>query len=729
MPEQVALAVTKLDEEYRQAKRRESSVDFADLGERVIELLEADAVLRERIAGQFDHLLMDELQDTNRLQWNLVELLRRPNAFFAVGDINQSIYGFRHADRKVFEGYRVELREKGQEIDELRENYRSRPEILSSVGRVLDGAAGVERRELVAIREASGVAVECLGGTGERALEMEAELVVGRIAAWKAAEGRRWGQFAILVRALKSAEPFERELEKRGIPFLVSGGRKFMETREARDLLGLLAALANPLDEIATAGVLRGPLGGWSDEELLRAGPEGRLQEFEKMFGRARRLAGFTPPDQLLAAALDECGYLGGLTDRGRANLDKLLGWVRREHRRRPRPLAELLEDLEALRSAQAEAEAPPQQAADAVNIMTIHAAKGLEYPVVFVSALHRKSPSRSPVLLFSKELGLGVKWRNPATGEGLKDAAHEVMNERLKKEESEEEHRLLYVAMTRAEDRLVVSFARLSRSSPLQKLAMAGIPETTSKVEAPLAAPATPVAERPAEMLMEAPRVSGQYDSSVSVTDVALFAACPRKYFLARYVGLQPEPTGPGTGAIELGLEVHAALAGQGTESEEARELVQRFGNGALGKRIARADRVEREFDFLLSIEDVVVRGQIDAWFEEGGELVLLDYKTDRDESGVEDYALQLRLYALALERYAGRIPDRALLSFLKSGNELQINLDRKGLEDARRKVQELAAAQDRLEFPLKVGEQCRRCWFYGGDCPAKLEDDLPRR
>lgn len=728
LPELLREAVARLDRNYRESKRAEAAADFADLGERVIELLETDGALRERTAARFEHVLMDELQDTNRLQWRLVELLRRPGRFFAVGDINQSIYGFRHADKTVFEEYRAELLAKGQVIDTLRENYRSRVEILKRVETALAGTAGVEGRELAAKREAdplTGPLTELLAAEGEPSSGAEAELVAARIADWKVREKRRWGSFAILVRALASAEPFEEALERRGIPFLVSGGRTFLEARETRDVVGLLAALVNPLDEIATAGVLRGPFVGWTDEQLLRAAPEGRLEAFEKMFGHARRLAGFIPPDQMLASILDERGYLGPLTDRARANIDKLLAWIRRAHCARPRPLAELLEDLEALREAQGEPEAPPQQASDAVNIMTIHAAKGLEFPVVFVSALHRRGKQSSPVLLFSKERGLGAKWRNPASGEALKDAIHSELSERLKEAESAEEERLVYVAMTRAEDRLVLSYTRGKRQHDLLKRLAAAFPEGSGSVSSTEeTVRVSEAAAPPTEVLLEAPAISGQYDSSAAVTDVALFAACPRKYFLGRYVGLEPRLATPGTGAIELGLEVHKALAGGATESEQARELVQRFRESELGRRIERADRVEREFDFLLAVEDVVLRGQIDAWFEEAGELVLLDYKTDRDESGAAEYALQLRLYAMALERYAGRLPQRAALCFLRSGMVLDVSLRQKDLDEARRSVSALAAAQNRLDFPLRVGMQCRRCWFHGGMCPAKLEE-----
>ena len=227
---------------------------------------------------------------------------------------------------------------------------------------------------------------------------------------------------AVLVRTLSSTAPFERAFDRLNIPFLLTGGRTFLEARETRDLLALLAALVNPLDEIPLIGVLRGPLVGLSDHQIFQMGREGWRAEFEKRFGRVRELAGFIAPDRLIAMALDQCGYTRGLADRSRANVEKLLAWLRREFRDRPRPLAELLEDLEALRWTQSVAEAPPPEAGDVVRMMTIHAAKGLEFPVVFVSALHRGPDRRKPVIAVSRDAGLGVKWRNPVTGQGHSD-------------------------------------------------------------------------------------------------------------------------------------------------------------------------------------------------------------------------------------------------------------------------------------------------------------------
>jgi len=710
--------IARLEARYREKKREIAGADFADLEEETIRLLESDETIRRATVGRFDEILMDELQDTNRLQWRLVNLIRR--RMFAVGDVNQSIFGFRHAEPAVFHEYRSTLAAAVGEIDELYENHRSYSEILTAVSRMLDGAPGIEPRALAAER-GPGPAVERYVGLGERGEEVEAALVATRIADLRASESREFRDFAVLVRALRAVDPFERAFDRFGIPFLVSGGRTFLEAREIRDVMALLAALVNPLDEIALIGVLRSPLVGMSDEEIFRIGREKWRDKFAELFGRLRKMADFFPPDLLLARALDECGYTAGISERGRANLEKFLGWVRRESRPQPRTLAELLEDAEALRAQQAEAEAPPPDAANVVRVMTIHAAKGLEFPVVFVSALHRRPDSRKPVIAFSAASGLGAKWRNPETGTGQSDAAHMRYVEEAKRKEEEEENRLLYVAMTRAEDRLILSHAERKGASVWVKMAEA-VPVTVATARSP--EPASSIAMRldsAAEKLYDRPSITGQYDATVAVTAIAAFQACPRRYFLSTLA--ERQVTG-GDGGIETGLAVHRILAGETIDAAEAQALAARFEASELGLRAARADRVEREFDFMLHVDDVILRGQIDLWFEESGELVLVDYKTDRDQSRTGQYALQLRLYALALERYAGRLPDRAVLYYLRADRAVEAGLSASELAQARAAVEAFRQAQDRLEFPMRVSEKCGRCEFVGGLCPARTEE-----
>ena len=666
-------AVTRLDRTYRRKKRNQSALDFADLEEDSIRLLETNYFIREATRARFDQILMDELQDTNRLQWRLLNLIRTPDAFFAVGDINQSIYGFRHADPDVFKEYRRGLEQSGAIIDDLRENHRSRQTILDAVVNVLDGQQGIESRPLIAAKTfpvAAGPTVERLVGEGE---DVEASLVAERIREL----GYDFKHVAILVRSLNALDPFTRALDRFNIPFVITGGRTFLEAREIRDLRAFLAALVNPLDEVSLIGVLRSPIVGLSDDEIFRIGKDGWQRLFETRYGHLRKQAGFISPDRLLPIQPD-------LTPRARANVDKLCSWLRREHRTRPRPLAEILDDLEYL----SESEASPPEAGNVVQLMSIHSAKGLEFKVVFVSALQRPPDKTTPVIAFAN--GIGAKWRNPATGESQPDTAYAALKQERKLREESEENRLLYVAMTRAEERLFLTYTKGKNSRGWQKL-------VESTVAAELASNT---------VIAAPPRISGQHDSTIAVTSISLFDACPRKYFLSKYIGLEL----PTSEAMSVGSEVHKILAGGTSKLLEAQELAARF---------PMPEGAKHEFDFMFAIEDVVLRGQIDLWYEQDGELVLVDFKTDWEEQP-ERYALQLRFYALALEHYLGRLPDRAVLFYLRSGRAVEISLSLDDLKRAKAILNELLDAQKTMIFPLKEGEHCFRCEFYKGACPA---------
>jgi RecB family exonuclease len=156
-----------------------------------------------------------------------------------------------------------------------------------------------------------------------------------------------------------------------------------------------------------------------------------------------------------------------------------------------------------------------------------------------------------------------------------------------------------------------------------------------------------------------------------------------------------------------------------------EAVRLAEVFRQSPLGRRVAQATRVEREFDFLMSIEDLVIRGQIDLWFEEGDQLTIVDYKTDAVTAAearqrAQDYDVQLKLYGLAVERVAGRPPDHAWLHFLRPDKAIEVDLAPSLLGSPQQIVREFQEAQSKLEFPMNIGEHCRRCQFYKDLCPA---------
>jgi CRISPR/Cas system-associated exonuclease Cas4 (RecB family) len=202
----------------------------------------------------------------------------------------------------------------------------------------------------------------------------------------------------------------------------------------------------------------------------------------------------------------------------------------------------------------------------------------------------------------------------------------------------------------------------------------------------------------------------------------------------LSHYLGFEGKPrTTPGSGgddaltASELGTQVHHLLAGMPVDDPDpqAVRLADSFRKSPLGRRVERATHVEREFDFLMAIDDLVVRGQIDLWFEEGGELAIVDYKTDavqgpEVQQRAREYELQIKLYAMALERMTGRAPDRAFLHFLKPNAVVEVDLTPSLIDSPEQTVRDFMDAQEKLEFPLREGEQCMPCPFYKDLCPA---------
>jgi CRISPR/Cas system-associated exonuclease Cas4 (RecB family) len=237
-----------------------------------------------------------------------------------------------------------------------------------------------------------------------------------------------------------------------------------------------------------------------------------------------------------------------------------------------------------------------------------------------------------------------------------------------------------------------------------------------------------------PAATWLDAPAVREQQDTNATVTALVEFARCPRRYYLGHYLGFDGRSRrvaesgeDEGLPASDLGTQVHELLAGAAVADadDEALRLADNFRNSALGRRAATAARAEREFDFLMAVDDLVIRGQVDLWFEEGGELVIVDYKTDainlaEAHRRAQDYALQLRLYAMAVEQLTGRAADRAYLCFLRPNATVEIDLAPSLIESPSEVVREFQEAQDSLQFPLNEGERCHGCPFFRDLCPA---------
>jgi ATP-dependent helicase/nuclease subunit A len=454
---------------FQDRKLGQSAVDFQDLESLTIGLLETNPALAERLRARYDQILMDEVQDTNPPQWRLMKLLRRPGRFFAVGDINQAIYGFRHARPEGFRELRAEVLAAGGVVDQLRENFRSRPPILECAEYLVGDAAGIEPPQLVAARQFADTApaVERFQ-VDEGQFAEEAARAAARAADFYA-EGFAWRDIAMLFRTMARIGFFEEALTQRGIPYRVSGGQTFYQQPEVADLLAWLRLLADPGDAIALVTVVRSRLGQMADWPLpLLVEPGGspsvilRDSALWRHLDEQRMRIPAAPPDLLIAETLDRTRYWDHLTPPAAANVEKLLRLIRDEWSRYPRALRLLVDHFERRRLIAVEANAPSSGSPDAVSLMTMHAAKGLEFPVVFLPALDLRGQNDAHDLMYSAEYGLGGKWR--VEGDSRRDRAVGAMVAAASERDKQEANRLLFVAVTRAERRLVLSCAAGAR-------------------------------------------------------------------------------------------------------------------------------------------------------------------------------------------------------------------------------------------------------------------------
>ena len=456
---------------YRRALAANNALDFDDLLLLPVQLLRQNEQVRHYWHRRFRHVLVDEYQDTNRTQYDLIKLLvtdgQDPERFedwgersvFVVGDADQSIYSFRAADFTILMGFQKDFGDGAADettatMVKLEENYRSTATILEAANALI--AHNSERIDKV-LRptRGEGEAIHLIRCDDEIA---EAEAVVHRMRMLDAAHpDLRWGDMAVLYRTNAQSRALEESLVRWGIPYLVVGGLRFYDRREIKDVLAYLRLLVNPADTVSLLRVLNVPRRGigkttverltdaaaqlglplWevvSDAEAVRSlggrSAKGLLQFAELINDLARR-AQESPPSELVQRVMEQSGYVAELiaeasdeAEERRRNLQELVNAALQYQEENEEGSLEGF-----LASAALASDADSKDtAADRVTLMTLHASKGLEFPVVFLVGL---------------EQGLFPSYRS------LEDPAA-----------LEEERRLCYVGLTRAKERLFLSHA-----------------------------------------------------------------------------------------------------------------------------------------------------------------------------------------------------------------------------------------------------------------------------
>jgi ATP-dependent helicase/nuclease subunit A len=667
--------------EYRRTLDAHAVLDFHDVLSKALQLLrqmEEFAQSRYRLEGRYHHVLVDEFQDTSRAQWELVELLvaswgegagiahtgpLQPSVFI-VGDRKQSIYGFRDADVSVLrEAVRhLELlRPDGDVRRSISRSFRSVPPLLSFVNDVchaMNTAASMRSDAFVYEEgdrfplDGNADADEPLGIVTADTPEACAELVADEIARLVQTDGtvrdretgiRRAatpGDIAILFRTRESHREFEQALERRGIPAYVYKGLGFFDADEVKDVLALLRYLAEPTSDLRAAAVLRSGFGRISDDGLRRLAPglarvfrdvhspdilarvddEDRVsleltrRNLQRWSSQVDRL----PPAELLDVILGESAYAmelrGPRLTYARENLKKIRALIRRIQNRGYATMTRIADHLDRL--AIGDEPNAAIDALDAVSLMTVHAAKGLEFPVVFAVNLARGTGNRRDVIRIAGAPAADAI--SVAVGDYRSEA-----DEDDAAREREETKRLLYVAMTRARDRLYLSTALKDGRVPagrgsLAEVLPASLLDTIAQAhlsdghadwtEAGGTVHRFQVVSRPPEHTAtpEAHALTGLVANAPTDFDRVVDVASTRTTVAAVASG-DPSPAGASDAAASsrvVGRLVHRLLQRYGlSDPVDAAQLA-----GAISDLLRREERAELAWD-AQAVEDVIGR------------------------------------------------------------------------------------------------------------------------
>jgi DNA helicase II / ATP-dependent DNA helicase PcrA len=790
---------------YQSWLRDAGRMDFDDLILAVIDALRSVPEFHERCRQRFRHIVVDEFQDTNRIQLDLIELLAAPgfSNVTVVGDAKQSIYGWRDAEieniRTRFPGRRLPLTL----------NRRSYQEVLDCATAFIRRDADFEGEpELEASRGPGGQVVSVVMAADS---SREGELVASEIGRLLAG-GRPAREIAILAHSVKQLpREFEEALRRQGIPYVTSSGSGFFDREEVKDVLALLRLVVEPMDDAALVRVLQGPVvrmddaamyrlaarrfgkrgmrvrdcldaaaaDGWPDlEPALARRVEHALRVTDEL-GTARD--GLTVAD-VLNRLLERSGYLRHCQLRARREGPRPVMNVRKvfdmasnfERDTAPAGIGDFVTHLDRIIDTNLPVGEPPPEETDAVRVLTVHGAKGLEFEVVFLVNVRPPNPRDTERLFFDPDhFGFVMKWwrndRHPRYKEHVPGAAALTLAR-------QERRRAVYVALTRARDLVYVSASR-SEGGPAEVdvedddhfaeiLSWAlSHPEAARVIQAeqlelPGAQPNGRRAKEGAARELDVEAVIARMERLVGATpdgpdrarqasplqvarqlsfsQLHLFEVCPVLYRY-EYVWRVPAPPDEllaraarigGAAAAELGSSVHHALAAWHTAGgdllemytgpEAGREMLRAY----LEHPLARASTYGAEVEFNLRLEGVRVKGVVDRVCRYDDRTTLVDYKTNArlDARLRAAYAEQLRLYGLAADRglLPGGAGPRLILFDLRHAEALEVQPDP---EAAEAWVARAAARIEGGDFALGPEHRDRPCFLcaYRPICPDR--------
>lgn len=768
--------------------QEKNSVALNGLIAETVKLLKNDAARRKQLQERYKHILVDEFQDTNIAQLELLHLLsaERRN-IVVVGDNDQAIYRFRGASFGSFKLFLQRFADwkEGQDSAPYRvaltDNYRSTPNILrvATQSISMNEVSPEFPKKVLQSNKAEGEKI--------RIVELESG---EDEAAWVADElqrlrgaGRRWRDFAVLYRKHTQRDHLVTELSQRKIPFVISR-LSILEHPLVRDVLAYLRLIAQPFDDVACARVLGAPAWHMAPEDLVRlaerAGRKGRkaiydvLQApqtelpFDESPGAVAVLLEFLSEQRKTMRRRTALEILGDLTEwlevpqraslQDRKYVNRLGEFMKEwEAKSETRKLPEFLEYLDYFQQAGGVLSLEDDAPGDAVQLMTVHGAKGLEFPHVFLMRVnHGEFPARnrSPLFEFPDRL----------MQEDLPEGDFHI----------QEERRLFYVALTRAEDRLTITTVKEKKGRVpvfIEDLVMdpglkkRDVLHTTAKAkekrneESKAGVVGTPelfpVSDGPAKIFSKVADWAESYfpplaePLKLSSSAIQNYRKCPQQFAFSYLWSLKEGPRA----ALSFGSVMHTtvrrfleqlkkgvtlpfdevqriyetewASAGYEDAYQEAEykkdglEQLKVFHTSILAEAPVVLEQ-EKAFELPLA-NDVILTGRMDQVNSLGrNDVEIVDYKTGKPRKEADARKdLQLSIYALAAKEIFEWNPVRLVFHYLQNNEVLATARDAKQLADAEKIVQEAAADIRAKKFVARPGFACRSC-AYKPICPA---------
>ena len=800
--------------DYQNAKLSQSTLDFNDLQLKTRDLLRDDKEIRQKLVDRYKFYMVDEFQDTNELQYDLV--MRLTNKLesanlFIVGDPKQSIYAFRGADVRVFNKTRKKIVENGGLPISLKENFRALHDLIGFTNyffnRLMEDGSEhefeVPYEPLIKARpvKANGGIEILLGKKGDAAIN-EYAIIARHIKNMKLNEDTVWirgensgeverpiayGDIAILIRSRRHLPDIEHALLEAGIPYLTTGGIGFYQRQEIYDIWNYLNFLNMPAEkQTSLVGILRGPAFGVSDSELY----EISLQADTGFWDKARnyqaasehlrnaidtlkthiQIAHRMPVNQLIVTIVNQTGMIGTLKTgkqgiQRRANYQKLLDLARNfdgdENRQ---TLSDFIEFLNTLITEEPrEGQAPVEASSEAVQIMTIHAAKGKEFPIVILPCLDRSGQTdREPFI--DEALGIGFSPLKPEKNyEKTKLEIVTHMKNRADEKGNAEKKRIFYVGATRAEDRLILSGTLSEKGEAQQmlkwlhthlgiggeedvlpnlpfKLNVFRQPEDSTSTDETLDE-LTPV-EFP-EYLPSALESTG-ISASFPVTELANYARCPLRYQLENVLRIptngqeetdidkdelnnairytlrrikQPLTEQNLDTLIQQVRENFPEITTESTTEPTLRKYAKSFANSELGHIALDAPQTRPNQQIHANINGHIIDGRFDRLFkDETGHWQVINYKTDEAQDS-DVYDPEMELYSLLLHR---RYPEQPTITihlfFTQQDQCIQKHFSIAELQEATEQWKQKISELQRGNYNKNL-DHCRSCPYADPD------------